>query len=84
MAQTSGVTSRHARAYGTGATGTKRRTARLMTPTDLGSVQRDEIAAALAKLLADFFVLYIKTKNFRWHVSGPHFRDYHLMFDEQA
>jgi starvation-inducible DNA-binding protein len=78
------VTSRHARAYGTSATGTKRCTARLMTPTDLGSVQRDEIAAALAKLLADFFVLYIKTKNLHWHVSGPNFRDYHLRFDEQA
>jgi starvation-inducible DNA-binding protein len=42
------------------------------------------IAGALTTLLADFFVLYVKTKNFHWHVSGPHFRDYHLMLDEQA
>src|SRR6267154_5648372 len=61
-----------------------RRTARLLTPTNLGREVGDEIAAALTKLLADFFALYIKTKNFHWHVSGPHFRDYHLLLDEQA
>jgi len=43
-----------------------------------------DIAGALNALLADFFALYMKTKNFHWHVSGPHFRDYHLLFDEQA
>jgi starvation-inducible DNA-binding protein len=61
-----------------------RRTARLLTPTNLGREAGDEIGAALTKLLADFFALYIKTKNFHWHVSGPHFRDYHLLLDEQA
>jgi starvation-inducible DNA-binding protein len=61
-----------------------RRTARLETPTDLGREIGDEVAAALTKLLADFFALFIKTKNFHWHVSGPHFRDYHLLLDEQA
>ncbi len=54
------------------------------TPTDLGRVAGDQIAAALTKLLADFFALFIKTRNFHWHVSGPHFRDYHLLLDEQA
>src|SRR6185312_14862109 len=43
-----------------------------------------EIAEALNRLVADSFALYLKTKNFHWHVSGPHFRDYHLLFDEQA
>ena len=43
-----------------------------------------DISGALTTLLADMFALYVKTKNFHWHVSGPHFRDYHLMFDEQA
>jgi starvation-inducible DNA-binding protein len=54
------------------------------TPTDLGREGGDQVAAALTKLLADFFALFIKTKNFHWHVSGPHFRDYHLLLDEQA
>jgi len=45
---------------------------------------RDEISSALNRLLADFFSLYVKTKNFHWHMSGPHFRDYHLLLDEQA
>jgi hypothetical protein len=62
----------------------ERRTAPLQTPTDLGTNARRDIAAALNKLLADMFALYLKTKNFHWHVSGPHFRDYHLLFDEQA
>ena len=61
-----------------------RRTAELDTPTDLGSEPRKQIAAGLNALLADVFVLYVKTKNFHWHMSGPHFRDYHLLLDEQA
>jgi starvation-inducible DNA-binding protein len=56
----------------------------LETPTFLSSEATGEIAAALTTLLADSFALYLKTKNFHWHVSGPHFRDYHRMFDEQA
>ncbi len=59
-------------------------TPRLQTPTDLGSNASKDIAAALNALLADTFALYMKTKNFHWHVSGPHFRDYHLLLDEQA
>src|SRR5215471_14346844 len=57
---------------------------RLTTPTDLGANATKDISGALNALLADTFALYFKTKNFHWHVSGPHFRDYHLMFDEQA
>lgn len=57
---------------------------RLITPTDLGADATKDIAAALNALLADIFALYLKTKNFHWHVSGPHFRDYHLLLDEQA
>jgi starvation-inducible DNA-binding protein len=56
----------------------------LHTPTDLASDAVPNIAAALNLLLADMFALYLKTKNFHWHVSGPHFRDYHLLLDEQA
>ena len=62
----------------------ERRKAPLTTPTDLGSNARRDITGALNAILADTFALYLKTKNFHWHVSGPHFRDYHLMFDEQA
>jgi len=62
----------------------ERRKAPLQTPTDLGDNARRDITAALNTLLADVFALYLKTKNFHWHVSGPHFRDYHLLFDEQA
>ncbi|WP_346838688.1 DNA starvation/stationary phase protection protein [Microbulbifer sp. SAOS-129_SWC] len=58
--------------------------ARLNTPTDLGEIAREDITGAVNALLADTFGLYMKTKNFHWHVSGPHFRDYHLLFDEQA
>jgi len=58
--------------------------AKLSTPTSLGNEARRNISAALNALLADFFALYFKTKNFHWHVSGPHFRDYHLLLDEQA
>ena len=61
-----------------------RKTARLRTPTSLGSDATRDISGALNALLADFFALYLKTKNFHWHVSGPHFRDYHLLLDEQA
>ena len=60
-----------------------RRKAPLATPSDLSNAARD-IAAALNACLADTFALYLKTKNFHWHVSGPHFRDYHLLLDEQA
>jgi starvation-inducible DNA-binding protein len=58
--------------------------AALDTPTDLSPTAVTEISTALNGLLADAFALYLKTKNFHWHVSGPHFRDYHLLFDEQA
>lgn len=58
--------------------------AALKTPTDLKTNAAKTVAQALNGLLADSFALYIKTKNFHWHVSGPHFRDYHLMLDEQA
>src|SRR5438045_5349781 len=61
-----------------------RRAASLKTPSDLGSDATRDLAGALNVLLADLFALYVKTKNFHWHVSGPHFRDYHLMLDEQA
>ena len=57
---------------------------RLETPTDLSHNAVPEIAEALNGLVADTFTLYLKTKNFHWHVSGPHFRDYHLLLDEQA
>ncbi|WP_184053857.1 Dps family protein [Sphingobium lignivorans] len=56
----------------------------LKTPTDLKGNAVKAVAHALNGLLADYYALYLKTKNFHWHVSGPHFRDYHLMFDEQA
>jgi starvation-inducible DNA-binding protein len=54
------------------------------TPTDLPEDAVQEISAALNGLLADTFALYVKTKNFHWHISGPHFRSYHLLLDEQA
>ena len=57
---------------------------RLSTQTDLSDNAIPEIAEALNGLVADSYALYTKTKNFHWHVSGPHFRDYHLLFDEQA
>jgi starvation-inducible DNA-binding protein len=56
----------------------------LGTPTSLTSNATRDISGALTTLLADTFAHYVKTKNFHWHVSGPHFRDYHLMLDEQA
>lgn len=57
---------------------------RLQTPTDLHSDAIRDISGALNAMLADTFALYMKTKNFHWHVSGPHFRDYHLLLDEQS
>jgi starvation-inducible DNA-binding protein len=56
----------------------------LDTPTDLSDAAVRELSAKLNEILADGFALYLKTKNFHWHVSGPHFRDYHLMLDEQS
>lgn len=56
----------------------------LKTPTDLPTNKLTDVAQALNGLLADSYALFLKTKNFHWHVSGPHFRDYHLLFDEQA
>jgi starvation-inducible DNA-binding protein len=60
------------------------RTAPLATPTDLKSNAVRDLAGALNILLADMFGLYLKTKNFHWHMSGPHFRDYHLLLDEHG
>ncbi|HEY7220483.1 MAG TPA: DNA starvation/stationary phase protection protein [Candidatus Binatia bacterium] len=54
------------------------------TPTDLSGDAVEEISSNLRRLLADVFALYVKTKNFHWHISGRHFRDYHLLLDEQA
>ncbi|HEX4412184.1 MAG TPA: DNA starvation/stationary phase protection protein [Lacipirellulaceae bacterium] len=61
-----------------------RRPAVLSAPTDLSTDATRDIAGAMNAILADVFALYLKTKNFHWHLSGPHFRDYHLLFDEQA
>jgi starvation-inducible DNA-binding protein len=65
-------------------TAKEKRLAPLRTPTSLSEEATRDISASLTALLADAFALYIKTKNFHWHVSGPHFRDYHLMLDEQS
>ena len=62
----------------------QRRRSPLITPTDLGSEASMDIAGGMNAILADVFALYMKTKNFHWHMSGPHFRDYHLLLDEQA
>jgi starvation-inducible DNA-binding protein len=62
----------------------QRRDAPLETPTDLTHAATKDIAAAMNAILADVFALYVKTKNFHWHMSGPHFRDYHLLLDEGA
>ncbi|MGO9989011.1 MAG: Dps family protein [Steroidobacteraceae bacterium] len=62
----------------------RRRDAPLITPTDLGAKASADIAGGMNGILADVFSLYMKTKNFHWHMSGPHFRDYHLLLDEQA
>src|SRR6202453_3373812 len=60
------------------------REAPLNTPTDLSPQATRDISGALTVLVSDVFALYLKTKNFHWHISGPHFRDYHLLLDEQA
>jgi starvation-inducible DNA-binding protein len=60
------------------------RSATLVTPSSLGESATRDLAGALSLVLADVFALYLKTKNFHWHISGPHFRDHHLMLDEQA
>ena len=62
----------------------RRRLAPLHTPTDLAASATRDIAAAMNGILADVFALYLKTKNFHWHMSGPHFRDYHVLLDEQS
>ena len=62
----------------------RRQKAPLVTPTDLTKAATKDIVGAMNAILADAFSLYLKTKNFHWHMSGPHFRDYHLLFDEQA
>ena len=62
----------------------KRRDAPLETRTDLEPSATRDISAAMNAILADVFALYLKTKNFHWHMSGPHFRDYHLLLDEHA
>jgi len=62
----------------------QRREAPLATPTDLTRSASKDISGAMNAILADVFALYLKTKNFHWHMSGPHFRDYHLLLDEQA
>ena len=61
-----------------------RRKAALDTPTNLGANATRDLSGALTGLLADVFALYVKTKNFHWHMSGPHFRDYHVLLDEQS
>jgi starvation-inducible DNA-binding protein len=62
----------------------QRREAPLVTPSDLSASATRDIAGAMNAILADVFAIYLKTKNFHWHMSGPHFRDYHLLLDEQA
>ena len=62
----------------------RKRNSSLITPTDLKAGATKDISGAMNGILADVFALYIKTKNFHWHLSGPHFRDYHLLLDEQA
>jgi len=62
----------------------KKRGAAIATPTDLGSKATKDLQGALNAILADVFAIYLKTKNFHWHMSGPHFRDYHLMLDDQG
>ncbi len=66
------------------ATPSQRRERPLRTPSDLKAEATKDISGALGALLADVFALYLKTKNFHWHASGPHFRDYHLLLDEHG
>ncbi|MFZ1098123.1 MAG: DNA starvation/stationary phase protection protein [Steroidobacteraceae bacterium] len=75
MSKPSAMTNQNSRGLSRGTLG---------TPTDLSAAATKDIAAAMNAILADVFALYVKTKNFHWHLSGPHFRDYHLLFDEQA
>jgi starvation-inducible DNA-binding protein len=63
---------------------TNRRNAPIQTPSDLTPAATREVSAVMNAILADVFALYLKTKNFHWHMSGPHFRDYHLLLDEQG
>jgi starvation-inducible DNA-binding protein len=65
-------------------TQSERENGALQTPTDLSREGVEQISSALRQLLADVFALYVKTKNFHWHMSGRHFRDYHLLLDEHA
>lgn len=67
-----------------GKTGARAVSAPLATPTDLKPEEVQAVAEAVNPLIANTLALYIKTKNFHWHLAGPHFRDYHLLFDEQA
>jgi starvation-inducible DNA-binding protein len=62
----------------------QRRTARLRVTTNFDASASESIAGEMNAILADVFTLYLKTKNFHWHMSGPHFRDYHLLLDDQA
>src|SRR6516164_8966732 len=62
----------------------RRQASPLITPTDLEPAAVKDIVAAMNGILADVFAIYLKTKNFHWHMSGPHFRDYHLLLDEQG
>src|SRR5579862_5507231 len=71
-------------AQGRTAMNKKKSPSKLATPNDLNERGRQEIGESLNPLVADAFALYIKAKNFHWHSSGSHFRDYHLLFDEQA
>src|ERR1700712_2954774 len=61
-----------------------KRGAPIATPTDLGATATKDLSGALNAILADVFAIYLKTKNFHWHMSGPHFRDYHLLLDDQG
>ena len=61
-----------------------RRGAAIATPTDLGATATKDLSGALNAILADVFAIYLKTKNFHWHMSGPHFRDYHLLLDDHG
>jgi starvation-inducible DNA-binding protein len=78
------ATAATAKAAATPPDAASRRKAPLRTPTDLKAKATPDVAAGLNGALADVFALYLKTKNFHWHMSGPHFRDYHVMLDEQA
>jgi starvation-inducible DNA-binding protein len=62
----------------------ERRLAPLTTPSDLDAKAAKDVGGTMNRILADVFALYLKTKNFHWHMTGPHFRDYHLLLDEQA